>query len=54
MEPTLQTILNIWDVPDATPLTEEDAREIRDNVTGFFTVLSDWREADARVGLLKA
>lgn len=46
MDGDLQAISNIWAPSYATPLTAEDAREIRDNVLGFFKVLDDWQKQD--------
>jgi hypothetical protein len=35
--------LEFWSRRCAQPLTEEDAREIAENMTGFFRVLLEWR-----------
>ena len=40
--------LAVWRPRTSDPLSEEDARKIAENVTGFFTVLLEWqaREED--------
>jgi hypothetical protein len=35
--------LEIWSRHSSRPLTEEDAREIAENMTGFFRVLLEWK-----------
>jgi hypothetical protein len=35
--------LEIWSRRSSRPLTEEDAREIAENMTGFFRVLLEWK-----------
>lgn len=35
--------LRVWAPRITGALSEEDARKIAENVTGFFTVLSDWK-----------
>jgi len=35
--------LEIWSRRSSRPLTEEDAREIAANMTGFFRVLLEWK-----------
>jgi hypothetical protein len=35
--------LELWSRRSARPLTEEDAREIAENMTGFFRVLLEWK-----------
>jgi len=35
--------LEIWSRRSSRPLTEEDAREIAANITGFFRVLLEWK-----------
>lgn len=47
MDQTYKTIIAIWDSPGRPPLTEGDAREIVNNLVGFFSVLEQWRQQDA-------
>jgi len=35
--------LEIWSRRSTRPLTEEDAREIAENMTGFFRILLEWK-----------
>jgi hypothetical protein len=35
--------LELWSRRSQRPLTEEDAREIAENMTGFFRVLLEWK-----------
>jgi len=35
--------LEIWSRRSSRPLTKEDAREIAENMTGFFRVLLEWK-----------
>lgn len=35
--------LEVWSRRSTRPLTEEDAREIAANMTGFFRVLLEWK-----------
>jgi len=35
--------LEVWSRRSTRPLTEEDAREIAENMTGFFRVLLEWK-----------
>jgi hypothetical protein len=35
--------LQVWSRRSTRPLTEEDAREIAENMTGFFRVLLEWK-----------
>ena len=35
--------LEVWSPRSTRPLTEEDAREIAANMTGFFRVLLEWK-----------
>jgi hypothetical protein len=34
--------LEVWQPRNANRLSDEDARAILENVTGFFTLLSEW------------
>ncbi|MBX3552900.1 MAG: hypothetical protein KF697_10605 [Pseudolabrys sp.] len=36
----------IWQSRIGRDLTDEDARQLAENVTGFFAVLSDWSHAE--------
>jgi hypothetical protein len=38
----------IWQPRIGRDLTDEDARQIAENVTGFFTVLAEWSHAERR------
>ena len=38
--------LEVWQPRTPRRLTEEDAREIIDNITGFFKVLIEWDEKE--------
>lgn len=38
--------LALWDSRTSREMTAEDAREIRENVTGFFRVLQEWKARD--------
>ena len=44
-EATIRT-LAVWQPRTSRPLTEEDARQITENVTGFFRVLQKWSRAE--------
>ncbi|HVC76142.1 MAG TPA: hypothetical protein VND96_06435 [Candidatus Micrarchaeaceae archaeon] len=35
--------LEVWSRRSTRPLTEEDARQITQNMTGFFRVLVEWK-----------
>jgi hypothetical protein len=35
--------LEVWSRRSTRPLTDEDAREIAENMTGFFRVLLEWK-----------
>jgi len=39
--------LELWGRRSSRPLTEEDAREITENMTGFFRVLLEWKAKKA-------
>ena len=36
---------NVWQPRNRRNLTDEDARQIAENVTGFFTILAEWPRA---------
>ncbi len=38
----------IWQPRIGRDLTDEDARQIAENVTGFFAVLAEWSHAERR------
>ncbi len=38
----VRTDLRIWQSRASRPLSEEDAREISENLLGFFRVLAEW------------
>jgi hypothetical protein len=38
----------IWQPRNGRDLTDEDARQIAENVTGFFAVLAEWSHAERR------
>jgi len=39
----LARTLELWSRRSTRPLTEEDAREIAENMSGFFRVLLEWK-----------
>jgi len=43
--------LELWNRRSTRPLTEEDAREIAENMTGFFRVLLDWKAKKRALGV---
>jgi hypothetical protein len=43
--------LEIWSRRSTRSLTEEDAREISDNMTGFFRVLLEWKAKKRAAGV---
>jgi hypothetical protein len=43
--------LELWSRRGARPLTEEDAREIAENMTGFFRVLLEWQAKKRALGV---
>jgi hypothetical protein len=45
-KPFLEDTLEFWQPNANRTLTHEDAREIVENMTGFFTVLRQWRDAE--------
>jgi hypothetical protein len=42
----LEATIEFWQPSAHRNLTREDAREIVENMTGFFSVLRQWREAE--------
>ena len=40
----------IWQQRIRRRLTNEDAREIAENITGFFTILAEWSRQEGRDG----
>lgn len=45
-ESFLEATIEFWQPSAGRDLTHEDAREIVENMTGFFTVLRQWRDAE--------
>ncbi len=43
----LRATIEVWQHFSAVPLTEEDARQILYNMTGFFNLLISWEAAAA-------
>jgi len=43
--------LEVWNRRSTRPLTEEDAREIAENMTGFFRVLLEWKAKKRALGV---
>jgi hypothetical protein len=43
--------LEIWSRRSSRPLTGEDAREIAENMTGFFRVLLEWKAKKRALGV---
>ena len=43
--------IELWSRRSTRPLTEEDAREIAENMTGFFRVLLEWKAKKATLGV---
>jgi ATP/maltotriose-dependent transcriptional regulator MalT len=47
--PLLEETIQFWHQRSSRPLTHEDARQMVENVSGFFTTLQRWSAAaDAR------
>jgi len=44
----LDETIAVWQPYSPQPLTREDAREIIHNVTGFFSILMEWEQAERR------
>src|ERR1700686_2054959 len=42
----LDETIAVWQPLSQRPLTREDAREITENMVGFFSVLREWAEAE--------
>jgi hypothetical protein len=42
----LDETIAIWQARTSRPLTREDAREIIENMTGFFNVVREWDRAE--------
>jgi hypothetical protein len=43
--PLLEETIRFWQPRTSRPLTPEDARQMVENVTGFFTILQSWTVA---------
>jgi len=43
--------LEVWSRRSTRPLTEEDAREIAENMTGFFRVVLEWKAKKRALGV---
>jgi hypothetical protein len=43
--PLLEETIRFWQPRTSRPLTAEDARQMVENVTGFFTILQSWSVA---------
>lgn len=46
----LEETQHVWQRYSQQPLTSEDAREIRENIVAFFSVLIEWAEKDTGQG----
>jgi len=46
----LDQALQIWQPSASSELTQEDARQIAENLVGFFHLLLEWDEAERRSG----
>ena len=44
----IKRTVDIWQPRSQRPLTGEDARQITENITGFFAILAEWAAAEAR------
>ena len=42
----LDATRQFWQSRTHTPLTHEDARQIAENISGFFRILSEWEAAE--------
>jgi len=40
--PLLEETIRFWQPRTSRPLTREDARQMVENITGFFTTLQSW------------
>jgi len=47
----LARTLELWSRRSTRPLTEEDGREIAENMTGFFRVLLEWKAKKQAPGI---
>ncbi len=47
----LARTLELWSRRSTRPLTEEDAREIAENMSGFFRVLLEWKAKQRALGV---
>jgi hypothetical protein len=43
----LARTIDVWDLRSSRPLTDEDARQISENLVGFFRVLIEWKAKQA-------
>jgi hypothetical protein len=43
--PLLEETIRFWQPRASRPLTPEDARQMVENITGFFTILHGWSAA---------
>lgn len=44
----LDETIAVWQPLSSRPLNREDAREIVENVTGFFSILLEWKKAELK------
>ena len=44
--------LDVWQPRTSSTLTHEDARQIAENVTGFFRILLEWQAAERKPSTL--
>jgi hypothetical protein len=49
-EDLIQHTIRVWEPRLGRTLTEEDARQILENVVGFFRVLHDWNRKEHQAG----
>ncbi|HVC78264.1 MAG TPA: hypothetical protein VND96_17275 [Candidatus Micrarchaeaceae archaeon] len=47
----LARTLDLWSRRSTRPLTEEDARVIAENMSGFFRVLLEWKAKQRALGI---
>lgn len=52
-EERIARTLEVWSRRSTRPLTEEDAREIAENMTGFFGVLLEWKAKKQALGVAR-
>ena len=43
--PLIEETIQLWQSRSSRPLTGEDARQMAENVVGFFTILQGWSAA---------